>query len=146
MRIQTMIMLEGSERALLGRLQTALNLVGYHSDSGVYERLAKEHKEKRLKDFDRHVFEDLKAVRRVRSDMFSLEDLDRVKSYITRKAQGKKNMAQQPPFDEEYLRAMPNANIDWQNGMRATADLALRELAYFSEEFSELLHETKRAA
>lgn len=131
MKIQTTIMLGRDERHIIRWVEEACNLVGWHRD--------KEHDWPNTKDMtndEKRTFDEIKSVRRIRSDQFAMEDVERAERYIKRKAAELMTRA-----DEGGVFGDPALDAIFSDGVRASTSLALRRWDGFRDQLHEFIQD-----
>lgn len=131
MKIQTMIMLGGGEKYIINRLNEALNLVGWHEDRNREFPALND----MTKD-EQRLYDEIKALRRVRSDQFSMQDVKLSERYIRRKAAELVEKA-------DAGGVFGDAKLDsiHSDGVRSSAQLGLRRLQSFLDQLQEYIDE-----
>jgi hypothetical protein len=128
MKVQEMIMLESDEKHIIKDFEEALNLIGWHRERDIesgpnYKDMTTE---------QRQLHDEIKSCRRIRSDQFSMEDVERASRYIKRKAD---ELMQRANAGDVFTD--PKIDAVFSDGVRSGAQLALRKLKSFRDYLDE---------
>jgi hypothetical protein len=137
MKIETTLSLEGGERYLIDtEFNQALNLVGWQDHDKDFQDI-------RTRDIDlldevaRDQFRSIKAVRKIRGGQFSMEDIERADRFI--RSLAAKNLAS---AEAGGVFLDPHLDATFSDGVRSSAQLAIRKLESFRETLQEFIAET----